>query len=1142
MEAVNILLIAINICVYMHKIDASGGCASPQYIELGTRGTVVCSFNGSFYGVIWYTSKEYITEESPVYLTEFVKKGKGYNSGEFDIHIDGSLIINNVSLNHNHYFTVVKLSSPTDKSVPHFIDVIVVVKPRITHPVINICESESTLCFWSWKDGQEIVCSVQDTRPAVTLSWKAKLSNEDRNISADMLITKNGILSKTWATINNTFLYSSALRLLVCKAECPKMMLKESEAQLIVHNGLVKMPLVEASKKNAELYSRVELPCHTRDVLFFVWRYRKKMSDPFLEISWAALNTDKWTTVSSVEYEIGTDGSLVIANLSTDQAGRYACMYGNGTAHGVIEFDLSYYVLPNPRRPIVKGCSNGSSCILTVHDKGTLTCTICGIWPRVQIGWRVLQENPGQNDISFVNEKTTITYNMKDTLDITLVSEYDASFSTNTNFNMECIVSHPEIKAFNISSGVKLLLLKVKMSRKRAAIQEKKPEAENALLEIKNDEKKDTLVAEIKGKYAALCEQVHPIPYVREKMYNVNRVFVEGGLKYLDKDTKPAIQETWQEMKSYHAIFNDPRLKSKRRIVEGEPGYGKSTLALQIAYDWCNSSNTSSLDNAEICIILNLKQYGAVNSFFKAVKLYLLPTDTSLNEHDIESVIRKSHSVLIILDGFDELPGSVTNSNSDVFDIINGNRFQQMDVIITTRSSCLPDELAPHALRIRMTGFDEKARQTYIRKAIVGDDIIAEETINRKLRDNPFLCDLCEVPLFFVLFVHVCSGEERVPKFATVTQFFSHIISCLHSHMKSKLLSDEVQKYNFYERNHGELDKIAFEALLVGSKSMNWDKCHLRKICGADLYDQYVKSGILIEEDVLSLPNDLTLLSEKAVHRMEVRFYHKLFCEWYAAHYLSKYAADPGVELDLRKRVLCSFKPKSDNERSSVGKEESLNLQKELELETLDPFECQYVYRFACGLKAEAAEKIYGYLKTVYGGDKFEILCVLEQTENLERFHQVIENLCSKQLMIHGEYSRLHQRSTIQLLEFASRQGISITEVLLRNCFKSVDKNGSFLQLTSDVKFVILNTLEKIIISQDRWEFSETDIGQIFVFCSKCPVLQSLKFEHCVMPKTVPPDSISVLKTLPIRVFCVTRFADTLTLNLRNGQWETTSM
>ncbi|KAJ8051095.1 NLR family CARD domain-containing protein 4 [Holothuria leucospilota] len=500
---------------------------------------------------------------------------------------------------------------------------------------------------------------------------------------------------------------------------------------------------------------------------------------------------------------------------------------------------------------------------------------------------------------------------------------------------------------------------------------------------------------ELKGKYKDLYDAVQPIPYIKERLYCVDRVFVEGGIEFLDS-YKGETMGNWKNLDSYQNVFNDQRVQSPRRILEGDPGYGKSTVTLQFAYDWCNSKDTSALKDVEIMILLRLRQMGGVSSIYRAIKQFILPKDTLLNEKDIEKIMRTCTSAVVIFDGFDEYPDQDITSGSDVMNIIARQMFQDIDVVTTTRSSFLPKKYPALTKRLRLTGFDDRARRYYIRKAVVGDDEERVQKVEESLKKNPILSDLCQVPLLFVIVAHMTHQSEKFRKLNSVTSFFRYMISCFHSHMKNKMDDENVRKYELLESEHHNLDQAAFDALCGSSQKIVWEKDDLVQILGPEFYDQYVSIGILVEEEVIDIIDDPgTPITEHVQYKTEARFYHKIFCEWYAAHYLSSYLQE-NADVDLSEF-----------------------------LQHLDPFDVQYLYRFSCGLNADSAEEIITYLKSIEGGDKFAILCILEQTGKVDHIEETIRALCFEGVIISGHDSLLLQRSSMQLLEIAAGNDVS---------------------------------------------------------------------------------------------------------------------
>ncbi|KAJ8018981.1 NACHT, LRR and PYD domains-containing protein 14 [Holothuria leucospilota] len=469
-----------------------------------------------------------------------------------------------------------------------------------------------------------------------------------------------------------------------------------------------------------------------------------------------------------------------------------------------------------------------------------------------------------------------------------------------------------------------------------------------------------------------------------------------------------------------------------RRIIEGEPGYGKSTLTLQLSYDWCNKIQLSYLKDIDVLILLRLRQLGGVTSVYRAIKQFLLPRDSKLTESDIADIISECSSLLVILDGYDEYPQQDVHVDSDVISIIMRNMFQQFEVILTTRLSYLPKKYPAMTKRLKLTGFDDNARDQYIKKAVVGDDVTAAEKIIQRLKENPVLGDLCQVPLFFVMFAHMSHESKQFQKFNSVTSFFRYMISCFHSHMKNKMEDENVKKYDLFETEHTGLDKLAFEGLSRKDQQIVWSKHYMCERLGRDFYDQYVRIGILVEEEVLDISDDSNaIISEHIQYKTEVRFYHKLFCEWYAAHHLSEYASRDDVTFDPweeseESEYFDSDSVNDDND-DEPGYRYNVESQTDHYLKYLDPFDLQYVYRFTCGLNRKAADKIIEYLKTREEEGKFAILCILERSGKVEDVLEDVEDLCSELIQINSGDTLLLQRSIIQLLEIATANKVSIS-------------------------------------------------------------------------------------------------------------------
>lgn len=468
---------------------------------------------------------------------------------------------------------------------------------------------------------------------------------------------------------------------------------------------------------------------------------------------------------------------------------------------------------------------------------------------------------------------------------------------------------------------------------------------------------KNVFIGELKEKYRILYDAILPIPYITDKIYGVDKVFVGCAIEYRD-----AVRQ-WKPLSSYNDILRKSPSQFRRRVLEGGPGFGKSTLTLKLVYDWCNDISTPPLKDVEIVILLRLRQLLGVHSIHRAIRQFILPQHSDLTEGDIKGILLGCTSLVILLDGYDEYPEKQT-ANTDIDLILRKFLFQEIDVIVTLRSSSQLKDYTAQTDRFRLIRFGEHARDEYIRKAVVSpnDGVEVIESIKSELRNNPVLFELSHVPLFFVIFAHMAYEMEQMEKFQSVTSFFQFMISCFHTHMRNKMKDTNVVVSRIPETEHTELDRLAFEALCGEKRTMVWEKEYIRDRLSKNFYDHYVSIGILIEEDVLYVDN--MIFKDHIQYRTQVMFYHKLFCEWYAAHHLTNLIASDDIKTS---DWLQDLHGESNIESSYSFIEEILR--------DLDPFDLQYVYRFSCGLNYKGSEKIIDYLQNRNEYVQFAILC-----------------------------------------------------------------------------------------------------------------------------------------------------------------------
>lgn len=638
--------------------------------------------------------------------------------------------------------------------------------------------------------------------------------------------------------------------------------------------------------------------------------------------------------------------------------------------------------------------------------------------------------------------------------------------------------------------------------------------------------KRTQFVKELRTKYKRLCGGIQQAPFLRAK-YHIDELFVESKIEFREaKHGESKKHEKWRQLKNYQTIFTEREIKSKRRILVGEPGYGKSTLALKITHDWCQE--IAPMKEFQILILLRLRQFKDEATIYSAIKKFLLPEDSKLTKSDIKSILDCS-STAILLDGYDECPDR--GKEGAAIERINKEEMcQDHEVVLTTRTSCLPPDHENTTNKlVRLCGFDEDSRKMYIRNVIARGCSDVADKISKFLKENPVAADFCKIPLLFAMICCMVKNSESFQNLKTVTQFFRHIIKCFHSHKDIKI----TQVTREEKLDHSKLDKVAFEGLSGDGPHIPWSKNKLIDEISKDLYDEYIHIGILVEEEVYD--------HDTLTYYTETRFFHKLFAEWHAAHYLAKVAAQPEAEFEpwqKRRRLSTVEREEGKSPPNQASNNNTVRL-----LKNLDPNDVNYMYRFACGLNRDAGLKIIKHLGTKEGYDKYTLLCIKEWGGNLETIRDTVSLLCSSLRIrfIRDTDSIMLQKSTVALIDFASSRKIPIDTLWLYDCLDNhLDATGGIRVKPSHLTLpVIQSTLRKLRIYEYGRKLTEKETEIILQYSAKCLEVKKLEFRYCLLPRYINVNESlqSILGDVSRLVKWNPGSRDYL-LNLESGEWE----
>ena len=263
----------------------------------------------------------------------------------------------------------------------------------------------------------------------------------------------------------------------------------------------------------------------------------------------------------------------------------------------------------------------------------------------------------------------------------------------------------------------------------------------------------------------------------------------------------------------------------QRVLVEGAPGVGKSTFAWQLCYRWVQ--RLDNLKHFDLVVLVQLRGKRAQ----EAKNLSdLFPLSEKDNIEHVLAAIGHGEGVLIILDGFDELPREQRQEGSIYMNLVKRVVLPNATVITTSRpsvSAYIIKKYSKHVhRRLEILGFTEKKVEEYASKFEFHDPTCHTKFLEY-INGNPVIKGMMYLPLnaFFVasIFEYNCQTNSS-PNPKTMTQLYDTLIRNLirrhlavpddHSMPKSLMHRDDINSLPRAEANQLlELARIAYEGL-----------------------------------------------------------------------------------------------------------------------------------------------------------------------------------------------------------------------------------------------------------------------------------------------------------------------------------------
>ena len=211
-------------------------------------------------------------------------------------------------------------------------------------------------------------------------------------------------------------------------------------------------------------------------------------------------------------------------------------------------------------------------------------------------------------------------------------------------------------------------------------------------------------------------------------------------------------------------------------VVQGAPGIGKSTLAWEVCHKW---EELDSVKQYDLVVLVRLREKKAQEA--RCLE-DLLPCDANINIKELVAALGRGKGVLIVCDGFDELPREQHQTGSVYIDLLKGVHLPEATIIVTSRPS-VSDSLLIHCQYnidryLEIMGFTKEEIKHFAESIFSGDILKGFLTY---ITSNPFIHAMMYVPLNAVIIalIYQDNYNENTPFPTTMTQLFDALTRAL---------------------------------------------------------------------------------------------------------------------------------------------------------------------------------------------------------------------------------------------------------------------------------------------------------------------------------------------------------------------------
>ena len=260
----------------------------------------------------------------------------------------------------------------------------------------------------------------------------------------------------------------------------------------------------------------------------------------------------------------------------------------------------------------------------------------------------------------------------------------------------------------------------------------------------------------------------------------------------------------------YSSLFkgdHSTRSSSKRILIVGEAGVGKTILCASIAEDWANGKYFQEF---LMVLLLPLNQRGVASAqnlpeLFKNLYEFESKTCSTVKKY---LMANRADNILILADGWDEVCESQRRKESFLYRLLFGDLLpsSSLTVVVTSRLASIPQQFISRFITVQ--GFSEETTKSYIQLEFSSSPEKLSY-ITGQLDTNPLVGSMCNVPLNLAMISNLCrSCDDPLP--STMPELYDKLAWSL-----AQLKINSAKKY-------GSIQKLSDRRDLPDKLQQSW--------------------------------------------------------------------------------------------------------------------------------------------------------------------------------------------------------------------------------------------------------------------------------------------------------------------------------